>query len=229
MRFSYGRISFKKAKENTEILVKAAKEAGVNRIVHISAIGVSTDSVFPYFKMKALTERAVIFSGLSYAIIRPGLIFGKGGILINNIAWLLRHFPIFAVPARGDYKLQPIFVEDVAEIAVNAGARNDNFIINAVGPESYTFKELIQLIAATIGSKAKIFHLELKLAFFLSRLIGFLSNDILLTKDELLGLRSNILAFQGEPVGKTAFSDWLRQNSNKVGREYISELNRQYR
>ncbi len=148
VRFSYRDVTFDRAVENSKTLIKAAEEAEIRRIVHISITNPSEDSPFPYFRGKMLVEKAITQSKLSYAIIRPTVIFGSEGILINNIAWLLRRLPIFAIPGSGDYRIQPVFVEDVAEIAVNASHSNENTVIDAVGPEIYTFDELVRLIAS---------------------------------------------------------------------------------
>ena len=121
VRFSYGATTFDRAVENTCKLVRAAEDAGIRRMVHISIANASEDSPLSYFRAKALVEKAIMQSKLSYAIIRPTVIFGDADILINNMAWLLRRAPVFAVPGTGDYRLQPVFVEDVAENAVRVG------------------------------------------------------------------------------------------------------------
>ena len=147
IRFPYGEVSFDKAVENNRTLITAAEEAGIRRIVYISITNPSEDSPFPYFRGKALVEKAITQSRLSYVVIRPTVIFGPESILINNIAWLLRKFPIFAMPGVGDYQIQPVFVEDVADMAINVGQQDDNVILDAVGPETYTFGELVRMIA----------------------------------------------------------------------------------
>jgi len=124
IRYPHGRASFDKAVENSKILIAAAEEVGIRRIVHISITNPSEDSPFPYFKGKALVEKAIAQSKLSYAIIRPTVIFGPEGILFNNIAWLLRKFPLFVIPGSGDYRIQPVFVEDVADMAVKIRGRS---------------------------------------------------------------------------------------------------------
>jgi NADH dehydrogenase len=228
VRFSHGRVTFDEAVENTKALVKAAGEAGVRRIVHVSITNASEDSPLPYFRGKGLLENAIIHSGLSYAIIRPTVIFGAEDILINNIAWLLRRFPVFAVPGSGDYRVQPVFVEDVAEIAVNAAHRNEDAIVDAVGPDTYTFDELVRLIADKIRSKARIVHLSPALALFLSRMAGYLVKDVMLTRDEVEGLMANLLVSDGPPTGQTRLGDWLDENADGVGARYASELSRHY-
>jgi NADH dehydrogenase len=228
VRFSYGQVTFDKAVENTKTLIKAAEEAGVRRIVHLSITNASEESPFPYFRGKGLVEKAIIHSKLSYAIIRPTLIFGPEDILINNIAWLLRRFPIFTIPGSGDYRLQPVFVEDVAEIAVSAGCKDDNIIIDAVGPEIYTFDEMVRLIAEKIHSRARIIHVRPGLALLLARLIGYALNDVVLTREEVEGLMASLLVSDRPPTGQKRLSDWLDQNVDSVGSKYASELSRHY-
>jgi NADH dehydrogenase len=229
IRFPYGRVTYDTAVANTKTLINAAKEAGIRRIVHISITNASEASPFPYFRGKGILEKAVIHSGLSYAIIRPTVIFGHEDILINNIAWFLRNLPVFAVPGDGNYQLQPVFVEDVAGIAVNAGQSNDNVTIDAVGPEIFRYEELIRLIADRVQSKARIIHLRPGWAFFLSKFIGYMVNDVVLTRDEVEGLIANLLVSKNPPTGKTRLSDWLNQHADTIGTHYASELNRHYR
>lgn len=228
IRFPHGGVTFDKAIENTKTLIKAAEFAGVRRIVHISITNPSEGSPFPYFRGKALVEKGIMDSKLSYAIVRPTVIFGLESILINNIAWLLRKFPIFAIFGTGNYQIQPVFVEDVAEIAINVGNKDDNIVIDAVGPEVYTFNEFIRLIADKVHSRAKIVHLRPGLVLCIGRLIGYAVKDVVITKDEIEGLMSNLLVSKGNPTAPTRFGDWLDHNANNVGIKYISELRRHY-
>jgi len=229
IRFPYGESTFDKAVDNTKALMRAGEEAGVRRFVHISITNASEDSSLPYFRGKGLVEKAIIQSRLSYAIIRPSVIFGAEGILINNIAWLLRKFPIFTIFGSGEYRLQPVFVEDVAEIAVNAAHEDKNMLIDAVGPDTYTFDELVRLIANKIHSKARIVRLRPGHAFFLSRLVGYIVRDVVLTRNEVKGLMADLLVSESPPTGKTRLSDWLEQNASTVGTRYLpSGLKRHY-
>lgn len=226
IRFPHRWGTFDEAVENTKTLIKAAEDAGVRRMVHISITNPSEESPFPYFKGKALVEEAIINSKLSYAIVRPALIFGMEGILINNIAWLLRKFPLFAISGSGDYQVQPVFVEDVAEIAVNAGNKNDNMIMDAGGPEIFQFEELVRLIADKIHSRARIVHVRPGLALFLARLTGYIVGDVVITRDEMEGLMSNLLISQDPATGQTRLSQWLGENADAIGVKYASELKR---
>lgn len=229
VRFPYGETTYERAVENTLKLLRAAGEAGVRRIVHISITSASEDSPLPYFQGKGRLEKAIRNSGLSYAIIRPTVIFGAEDILINNIAWLLRKFPVFAVPGTGDYRLQPVFVEDVAELAVEAAPGEENVIVDAVGPEVYTFNELVTLIARRIGSRARIVHLPPPAVLLLGKIISGLVKDVVITPDEIAGLTANLLVSRNPPTGRTLFSQWLDRHAEMLGKRYASELERHYR
>jgi len=228
IRYPHGQVSFDRAVENSKTLIVAAEEVGIRRIVHISITNPSEDSPFPYFRGKALVEKAIIQSKLSYAIIRPTVIFGPEGILINNIVWLLKRFPIFAIPGSGDYRIQPVFVEDVTEIAFRAGQQDDNVVLDAVGPETFTFDELVTMIARQINSRAKIVHVRPSLALVLAQMIGYLVRDVVITRDEIDGLMSDLLVSEGSPTGHMRLSEWLEQNGNSVGAKYFSDLRRHY-
>ena len=224
VRFSHGPMTFDRAVENAKILISAAKRAGVQRIVHVSITNPSEHSSLPYFRGKAKLENAVRESGLSYAILRPAVIFGPEDILINNIAWFLRTFPVFGVPGRGDYGLQPIFVEDMADLVVDAAARNDNYVVDAVGPEVFGFEELVRLLAQTVGSRARIAHMPPRLVWLSCWLAGLVVRDVVLTREEIDGLMANLLVSSAPPKGTTRLSEWLKKNADSVGMRYASEL-----
>jgi NADH dehydrogenase len=196
--------------------------------VHVSITNPSPESPLPYFKGKAALEQSLTESGLSYAILRPTVIYGAEDILINNIAWILRHFPVFAIPGSGSYRLQPIFVEDMAELAVQAGFRTENQVSDAVGPDIFSFDELLDLLARSLGSHALRLHLPQGLALALSRVIGMLLGDVVLTQDEIAGLSANLLVSSAPPSGWTRLEDWLKENRATVGLRYASELKRHY-
>ena len=229
VRFPRGRMTYAKAVENTRTLLTAAEAAGVERIVHISITNASANSALPYFAGKGAVEEAIRSSGLSYAIVKPTVIFGPEDILINNIAWFLRRLPAFGIFGSGDYRLQPIFVEDLAEIAVTAGSGSkENLEIDATGPETFTFQELVTLIAETVGSRARLVRLSPRLALWASRLLGYTLGDVVLTRGEIDGLMANLLTSAAPPAGKTRLTDWLKQNAPTVGASYASELRRHF-
>ena len=229
VRFSHGRVTFSEAVENSKILIRAAKDAGVGKVVHISIANPSIDSHLPYYAGKARVEQAIIDSGLPYAILRPIVIFGAEDILINNIAWFVRHFPVFAIPGSGEYQIQPIFVEDMADLAVNAARADGNLVLDAVGPEIFSFNELAQLIASSVGSKIKVVHVPPGLLRPMLRLLEPFVGDVVLTREEIDGLLENLLVSRQTPTGTTRLSDWLERNASTVGTTYASELKRHYR
>ena len=126
IRFARGTVTHDVAVRNSRTLIEAAVEASVRRIVHISIANSSENSSLPYFRGKAVVERAIRESGLSYAILRPTLLFSSEDVLINNIAWFLRRFPVFPIAGSGDYPIQPVFVDNLAQLAVDAGPGSEN-------------------------------------------------------------------------------------------------------
>jgi len=229
VRFERGSVTFDLAVANTRTLIRAATEAGVPRFVHISVTSPSEDSPLPYFRGKAIVERALIESGLSHAILRPTLLFGGEDILINNIAWMLRRLPVFGVFGSGQYRVQPVFVGDVATLAVQQARRRENVVLDAVGPENYAFEDLVRLIRSHVGSRARIAHLPPGPALAPSRVIGWLLRDVVITRDEIGGLMANLLVSRQPPTCPTRFSEWLREHAGELGIRYASELKRHYR
>jgi uncharacterized protein YbjT (DUF2867 family) len=228
VRFSHGTVTFDSAVENTKTLICAARQAGVPRVVQISVSNPSPDSPYAYFRGKAQLEKALAESGLSYAIIRPTVIYGPEDILINNIAWLLRRFPVFAIPGSGAYRIQPVSAEDNASLAVDAGERDDNLVLDAAGPEIYTYDELVRLIARAVGSRARMMHLPPALVWAAAWVLGQTVNDVLLTREEMGALVDDLLVSHQPPTGKSRFSDWLQRNAATVGARYASELGRHF-
>jgi len=229
VRFDYGEQTFARAVENTRTLIAAAGRAGVQRIIHISITNPSLDSPLPYFRGKALLEEGIRKSGLKYAILRPAVIFGPEDILINNIAFFLRKLPLFAIPGMGDYELQPIFVDDMARLAVDAAAASNNFVADAVGPERFRFNDLVDAVARSVGSRARIIHAPGPLVLAALRVFGSLLGDVILTRDEVAGLLANLLISADPPRGTTRLTEWLRQNAGTVGVRYASEVKRHYK
>jgi NADH dehydrogenase len=228
VRFDRGGTTHHGALANTIALIKAACLAGVERIVHISITNPDRDSSLPYFRGKALLEEEIRKSGLGYPIIRPAVVFGPEDILINNVAFLLRKMPAFLIPGAGQYRLQPIFVEDLATIAVEAAAKSDDMVMDAVGPEQFSFDELVHLIARIVNSRSVVLHVPPRLAFLAAQMLGTFFGDVVLTRDELTGLMANLLISQAEPSGSTALSRWLAANASTLGRTYASEVRRHY-
>ncbi|MBI3760657.1 MAG: NAD(P)H-binding protein [Chloroflexi bacterium] len=228
VRFAHGTTTYDEAVENTKTLIRAADAAGVSRLVHVSIANADAHSRLPYYRGKGQLEQFIRESKLSYAIVGPTVIYSTEDILINNIAWFVRRFPVFGVPGKGEYGIQPIFVEDMAEIMADAGSRADNMSIDAVGPEVFTFDELVRLIARKINRRTAIWHMPPGLALLASQLIGLMVGDVVLTREEVDGLMAGLLVSKKPPTGKTRLTEWLSENADKVGSQYHSELGRHF-
>ena len=226
VRFNHKLFTHADAVKNTLILFDSAKKAGVERIVHVSITNPSAESGLEYFRGKAELEKALMESGISYSILRPAVLFGKEDILINNIAWVLRMFPVFSVFGDGAYGIQPIYVEDLAELAVDQGKIRDNNIINAIGPESFAYRELVYTIGKIIGIKRPVISLPPLLGYIFAVIIGWFVGDIFLTWDEIKGLMAGTLTVTTPPVGKTKLTDWTKSHAKSLGEHYTSELAR---
>jgi len=228
VRFPRRQTTFETAIQNSRTLIRAARDSGVKRIVHVSIANPSLASPLGYYKGKALVEQAVRESGLSYCIVRPTVIFGIEDILINNIAWFIRKLPIFGIPGDGKYGVRPIHVEDMARLLGDAIDGEDSAVMNAVGPETYSFEELVRLIARSINRSVRPFHVPAPMAYASTKLMGWLLRDVVLTWEEYKGLMDNLLAPEGPATGKTRLSEWLTENAEKVGSCYASEVARHY-
>jgi len=228
VRFAHGAVSYERAVANTRVLFAAAAEAGVRRIVHVSITNADEGSTLPYFRWKGVLERELAESAVGHAIVRPTVVFGREDILINNVAWLLRRFPLFVVPRGGEYLLQPVYVDDLAALCVDLAANDEDVTVDAVGPETYAFEELVRVVRRAVGSRAPIVSAPPSLAYALARLVGELTKDVVLTRDEIAGLRANLLVSSEPPVGTTGFCAWVSEHGFELGRTYSSELGRHY-
>jgi NADH dehydrogenase len=229
VRFAYGDVTFERAVRNSEMLIEAAREAGVGRIVHVSITNPSEDSPFPYFAGKARVEALVRSSGLGFALVRPTVVYGREDILINNLAFILRRVPVFGVPGSGSYRVRPVSVEDVADICVRAGATYEDQVIDAVGPETFTFEELLRAIARAIGRRVAFVHVPTQVALAAAAAIGRLVGDVLVTRDELGGLMAELVTTDGPATGRGVLTGWLAENAATIGRRYASEVSRHFR
>ncbi len=226
VRFNHQRFTHLSAVDNTLALFAAAKRAGVRRIVHTSITNPDADSSLSYFRGKAQLEDALRGSGLSFAILRPAVLFGDEDILINNIAWLLRRFPLFGVFGSGRYRLQPIFVQDFARLAVEHGAGSQNVTVDAIGPETFTYRELVQTVAAQLGLRRAIISIPPVVGYWLGRALGRWLGDVVITRDEIEGLMADLLVTDSPPAGETRLSHWLHDHRETVGMRYANELAR---
>ena len=226
VRFNHKTFTYAEAERNTKVMFEAARRAGVERIVHISITNPSGDSPFEYFRGKARLETALRDTGISYAILRPTVLFGEEDILINNIAWALRRSPVFGVFGDGQYRLQPLYVDDLAELAVTQGSSRENVIIDAIGPETFAYRGLVEEIGKVIGKRRPIVSLPPSAGYLAGWVMGKIMNDVVVTRDEILGLMDNLLYVGSPPAGKTKLSEWAKEHADSLGRHYASEMAR---
>ena len=229
VRFAHGSVDHPVAVARSRVLFQAAAEAGVRRIVHVSITNPSADSPYPYFRGKAAVEQALGDLGVSHAVLRPAVLFGGNGVLINNIAWLLRHLPVFAVGGTGEYRLRPIHVNDLARLAVRAGGSAVTEVIDAVGPERPTFLALVQTIRAAVGSRSRVIRVSGTLIPAAARVLGLALRDTLLTAEEYQTMADGLADTGGPATGETALSQWIADHQDTLGRVYANELTRHFR
>lgn len=228
VRFPHGEMNFDVAVRNSRALIEAARDAGVGRIVQVSIANPSAESPLGYYRGKALVEQAVRESGLSYAILRPTVVFGTEDILINNIAWFVRRFPLFAIPGSGRYEVRPIYVEDMARLMADAVAGRENSVVNAVGPETFAFEELVRTIGRSVGRVVGCVHVPMAMAYAATLVTGWMVRDVVLTWEEYQGLMGNLLVTDVPAAGEIRLSEWLMENRERVGMKYASEVGRHY-
>lgn len=229
VRFEHRAATFAGAIANSRALFHAARRAGVRRIVHLSIANPSVDSPLPYYRGKALVEHSLAEAGLRFSIVRPTWIFGGGPeILANNIAWILRHLPLFAIPDDGRYEVQPVHIDDLARICVEAAGAEDDLIIDAAGPETMSFTQLVQAIRRATGSRAPIVHVPPIVMTVAARALGLVLDDVVLTSDEIRGLTSGLLVSHDPPLGQIPFTEWLNEHRAAIGHTYANELHRHF-
>jgi uncharacterized protein YbjT (DUF2867 family) len=226
VRFNHPSFTYAQAAQNILALFEAARAAGVRRVVHVSITNPGEESPLEYFSGKARLERALRESGLSHAVLRPTVLFGREDILINNIAWALRRFPFFALFGDGAYRLQPIHVDDLAELAVAEGESTTNSVVNAIGPETFTYRELVEAVGRAIGRQRLIVSVSPGLGYALGRIIGWCVRDRFITREEIRGLMDGLLFVDAPPAGRTRLTDWMRGHADTLGSRYASELGR---
>ena len=229
VRFDRGASTYANAIEASRMLFAAAHRAGVRRIVHVSITNPTISSPLPYFRGKALVESALAQSGSPYAVVRPTVLFGgERDVLVNNIAWILRRMPLFPVPGDGRYRVQPVHVDDLARLCVQAAAGDEDEVIDAAGPEQLSFARLVALVRDAVGGFAPIVPVPRQLMALAAQGLGRLVSDVVLTSDEISGLTAGLLVSHEAPLGELVFSEWLTEHADTIGRRYANELQRHF-
>ncbi|HXN36492.1 MAG TPA: NAD(P)H-binding protein [Solirubrobacteraceae bacterium] len=229
VRFDHGSTSFANAIECSRMLFHAARNAGVQRIVHVSIANPSIDSPLPYFRGKALVEYALAETGVPYSIVRPTWVFGgERDVLANNIAWILRRMPLFALPGNGKYPVQPVHVEDLARICVEAARFKGDTVVDAAGPKRMAFSELVACVRSALDTRSPIVHVPPPLMALAACALGLFVRDVVLTREEIKGLMAGLLVSHDPPLGQISFSSWLNEHKTSVGHSYANELDRHF-
>jgi NADH dehydrogenase len=232
VRFAHGRTDHDLAVRNCRTLFESAADAGVERIVHVSILHPALDSPFPYFRGKAQVEQLLgdlaAQRGVTHAIVRPAVLFGRGGVLVNNIAWLLRHLPIFAVGGRGDYRVRAIHVDDLARLCVELGGRTDDVTVDAVGPDRLTFRELVEAVRAAVNSRSPIVGVPAPVLLALSSALGFFLRDRVLTPEEYRTMAAGMADSDAPSTGEIRITEWLAAHGDELGRNYANEIRRHF-
>ncbi|MGH2383263.1 MAG: NAD(P)H-binding protein [Candidatus Limnocylindria bacterium] len=229
IRFERGPITYRWAVERSQILLAAARRARVRRIVHISVINAAPDAPTAYFRAKAAVEDALASSSVTHAIVRPTVSFGPGDILVNNLAWTLRRLPLFGIPGDGLYPIQPVHIDDIADLAVQVGSMTEGIVVDAAGPDTFTFNEFVALVREAVGSRARIVHMPVWAALAGAGMVGLIVRDVVLTRDEVTELQSKLMVSAAPPTGRVRLASWLAEQADTLGRQWASELDRHFR
>lgn len=236
VRFPHGTATRESAVANSKILFDAAARAGIERIVYVSILHADTGSPYPYFSGKGAVEAHLAAAGVPYAIARPSILFGssrrlgvQASVLVNNIAWLLRHLPVFGIGDGGGYRVRPIHVDDLARLCVDLGQREGNVTVDAVGPDAPTFREMVTAIRAATGSRSVLMPVPGRLIPPLASLLGAALRDVLLTAEEYRAMSDGLATSEAAAAGQSGLMDWIARNGGELGRGYANELARHYR
>ena len=135
-------------------VARLAREAGVERLIHVSGIGSEADSASPYIRSRGEGEKVVRDAFPAATLIRPSVMFGRGDAFVGPVARMLRHLPVFPLFGRGQTKLQPAHVEDVAEAITRAiHTAQPRMYYELGGPRIYAYRSLLEMLARHLGKK----------------------------------------------------------------------------
>ena len=229
IRFPRGSMTFERAVAHSAVLFAAARQAGVRRIVHLSVVGASPSAPTPYTRAKGQLEEILKAGGLEWAIVRPTLTYGPNDVLVNNLAWALRRLPVYGIPGDGRYPIQPVHLDDVAALCLEAAAGPSSTVTDAAGPEKLAFREMVGIVRAAVRSRSLVLGMPHWAVLGAARVLGRIVGDVVLTRDEILELTTGLLTSAEPPRGRIRFSDWVPANGQVLGHKWSSELARNYR
>lgn len=143
--------------QGTRQLIDAMNRGGVERLVHLSALGAQPDERFPYLRSKWLAEEAVRASDRTWTVLRPSALHGEGAGFFRPIVWTLRWAPVYPMVARGETRFQPLWIEDLARcVAASLHGGAARTTLDLGGPEVMTFSDIVRLVMETLGKRRKI-------------------------------------------------------------------------
>lgn len=242
VRFNHRLFTFEQAVRNTQRLFAAARDAGVGRIVHTSILKPEEGRGLAYYDGKRRLEQDLAATDVPHTILRPGVLFGRGDILVNNIAWVLRHLPVFGVFGDGRYRIAPLHVEDFARTAVAAAdgqlppqaadgrlppnAAAASTVVDCHGPETFEYRALVSRIDGIIRVRRPIIGVWPWLGHLISRAVNPLVGDVIITREEIAGLMRGLLWSDRPSLGTTKLTEWATAHADTLGRRYASEVGR---
>lgn len=226
VRFNHRRFSHEQAVANTKVLFAACRRAGVGRIIHTSILNPQHGSPLTYYAGKAEVEDALRAAGIPHTILRPGVLFGRNDILINNIAWVLRHLPVFGVFGDGRSGIRPMHVDDFADLAVSSLHDTASRTVDAVGPERFEYIELVRELARILGVRRPVVRVPAMAGHAVAWAAGIALRDVVLTRDEIRALTSGLLGSDAPASGATPLTGWAAAHRDTLGIRYASELRR---
>ena len=175
--------------EGTRDLLAAAKDAGVARFVHMSALGTSeqTKDLVPYYRAKWASEELVRGSGIPYVIFRPSFVFGRDGGILPTFAKLARLAPVTPIVGSGRQRIQPIWADDVATYFADAVQRDDvtGRLFELGGPDVVSWEEFWQRLKRVLGLRRPSIHVPMSVMRANALVTERLPGDIPLTRDLL--------------------------------------------
>ncbi len=228
IRFPHAGQTFGTAVARSRILLQAARRAGVGRVVHVSVSNASSGEALGYYRGKAEVERSVRALGIPFGIVRPTLVVGPRDVLTSNIAWFLRRFPAFLLPGGGSYRLQPVTLEDTGRIVADAAEGTGDVEMDAAGPEVLSFREYVRSVARAVGRRRPLFGAPGWLSLGALGLLEPWLRDVILTREELEGLRAELLVSRRPPLGRQSVRDWLARHGPELGRRYVNDVERHF-
>ena len=228
LRFPRGDRTFERAIVETGVLLRAAREAGVRRVVHISVVGADPGAPTPYVRAKAVNEAAVRSAGIEWAIVRPTLTFGPSDVLVNNMAWALRRLPVYGIPGLGRYPIQPVHVDDVARICIELADGPSEVVTDAAGPDTLEYRDMVAAVRSAVGSRSLVVPMPAAAVLAAGRVLGRIVGDVVLTQDEVRELTTGFLRSLEPPRGRIRFGEWVAANGETLGRRWSSEVARNF-